>query len=66
MKRLQKELAIEEEVFRTLGPKEIGWLGEIGEDLPDRDFRRDQYLEGLEWWLELVRISSQRLRADRE
>ena len=66
VKRLQKELAIEEEVLRILGPNDIGWFGGMAEDLPERDFSRDQYLEGLELWWEFDRVSSQRWRADWE
>ena len=36
------------EEVRILGPKEMGWLGGGEEFLPERDLRRDQYLEGLE------------------
>ena len=36
------------EEVRILGPKEMGWLGGGEAFLPERDLRRDQYLEGLE------------------
>ena len=45
---LLKELAICFEEVRILGPKEMGWLGGGEEFFPERDLRRDQYLEGLE------------------
>ena len=35
----------------------------MGADFPESDFRRDQYLEGLERWSDLERVSSHRWRA---
>ena len=42
-------------------PKVMGWLGGWEEFLPERDFRRDQNLDGLWWrfrdWTLLVQVS---------
>ncbi len=56
---LQKELAMDLDLLRVLGPKEMGWFGGMGEVLPERDLSRDQYLVGFVWGA-LWRVCSQR------
>ena len=60
---LQKELEMDLDSVWIFGPKEMGWFGGTAEDLPERDFIRDQCLAGLNQWSDLERVSSQRTRA---
>ena len=53
MNCLQKELEMDLDLVWIFGPKEMGWFGGTAEDLPERDFRRDQYLAGLDRWSDL-------------
>ena len=49
MNCLQKDWAIRDEEVRVRFVKVMGWLGGWRDDLPERDLRSDQNLEGLFW-----------------
>ena len=49
MNCLQKDWAIRDEEVRVRLVKVMGWLGGWRDDLPERDLRSDQNLEGLFW-----------------
>ena len=59
---LAKAFAVDLGLEKVLLPKEIGWLGGMGEDLPEIDLIKEKSLEGLDLWSALEMVSSHRLR----
>ena len=55
---LQKALEMDFDLLKVLGPKEMGWLGGVGEILPERDLRRAQWRDEFRTWLDWDRVSS--------